>query len=299
MMAGETISVIGATGLIGRPVTRQLVRDGYRVRVLVRDPSEARRLLGVDADYLKGDVEDEISVERAVRGCRGVMIVLAARRRQDLDRIEHRGTAAVAKAAAAAGVGRLGYVSGSLVNEEYGEKIPEHRAKLGAEAAICASGVPFVLFRPSYFMDNLPRHIQGGAAVVLGRPQPLHMVAASDFAHMVSRAFQVSEAANGELYIQGPEAWSIGDALRLYCSLVQPGKRVVKVPLGVMRVVDGLFMGGRLRGSLELMGLLQRVGERGDPSEANRLLGAPTTTLREWCLRQAPAMSSPGKEPST
>jgi hypothetical protein len=29
--------------------------------------------------------------------------------------------------------------------------------------------------------------------------------------------------------------------------------------------------------------VMQRVGERGDPSEANEVLGAPTTSLRRWC----------------
>jgi hypothetical protein len=29
--------------------------------------------------------------------------------------------------------------------------------------------------------------------------------------------------------------------------------------------------------------VMQRVGERGDPSEANEVLGAPMTSLRRWC----------------
>ncbi len=166
------------------------------------------------------------------------------------------------------------------------EKIPEHRAKLAAEEAIRRSGLPYVFFRPTHFIDNLPRHLQGRWAVALGRSRPLHMVAAADFAHMVSRAFQVPYAANRDLFVHGPEAVTIAEALRLYCSLVAPDKRVVTVPLGLMRLLDRLFMGGKLRANLELMGLLQRVGERGDPTETNRLRGAPATTVREWCERQ-------------
>jgi len=37
-----------------------------------------------------------------------------------------------------------------------------------AEQAIEASGVPYTFFRPTYFIDNLPRHRQGGAVVLLG-----------------------------------------------------------------------------------------------------------------------------------
>ncbi|HEX2046470.1 MAG TPA: NAD(P)H-binding protein [Acidimicrobiales bacterium] len=186
------ILVIGGTGLVGQPVARQLVEDGFDVRLLVRDVPSARTRLGTGYDYAAGDVDDDVGVERALRGCDGVHLSVAARQRADVDRIEGEGGGRVARLAVKAGVGLLTYVSGSLVHEDYGDKIPEHRAKLGAEAAIRASGVPHVFLRPTYFVDNLPRHVQGNRAVVLGRPRPLHMVAAGDFARMVSRAFQGS-----------------------------------------------------------------------------------------------------------
>jgi hypothetical protein len=146
--------------------------------------------------------------------------------------------------------------------------------------------VPFTIFKPTYFMETLPRHIQGRLAIVLGsQPHPLHMVAAGDFARMVSRSFRTPEAANRHFFVYGPEAITIPGALRLYCSLVEPGKRVVSMPLGFMSVVDTLFMRRQLRSTLQLMRVMQRVGERGDPSEANEVLGAPTTTLRQWCER--------------
>lgn len=281
------ILVVGATGLVGRPVARQLADDGFDVRVLVRDIERARSLLGAGVDCAAGAVDDEDSLQRALRGCHGVHVSLAARRGEELDRVERDGTERVARRAADRGVTLLTYVTGSLVHVDYGEKIPEHRAKLGAEEAIEASGVPYVFFRPTYLIDNLPRHIQGGRAVALGRSPPLHMVAAADFAHMVSRAFLAPQAARRDLFVHGPEEVTIADALRLYCKLVEPDKRVVTVPLPLMRLADRLFLGGELRANLELMGVLQRVGERGDPAEANELLGAPTTTVRQWCEREA------------
>jgi hypothetical protein len=38
------------------------------------------------------------------------------------------------------------------------------RAKWSAEHAIAASGVPYTIFRPTYFMETLPRHIRGRTA---------------------------------------------------------------------------------------------------------------------------------------
>ena len=290
-MVAETILVAGGTGLIGRPVARQLRSDGYQVRLLVRDTQRARDRLGPDFEYVQGDVEDPAAVERAVAGCSGVHVSLGSPGTPAmLDAVEHRGTARLAAAAARHGVARFSYLTGSLVHEAYGPKLPEHQAKLQAEQAIRASGVPYTFFRPTYFIDNLPRHLQGTLAVVLGRRQPpLHMVAASDFAGIVSRAFRLPETANRDFFIWGPQAVTIPDALRRYCSLVEPGTRVVTVPLGIMSLADRLAMGGRLHANLQLMRLLQRLGERGDPSQAASILGAPTTTVDQWCRQHAGA----------
>jgi hypothetical protein len=109
----------------------------------------------------------------------------------------------------------------------------------------------------------------------------LHIVAAYDFARMVSRSFKTPEAANRHFFVHGPEAITIPDALRLYCSVVEPGKRVVSMPLWFMSIIDTLFMRRQLRSAIQLMRVMQRVGEQGDSSEADWVVGAPTT-LRQW-----------------
>ena len=86
---------------------------------------------------------------------------------------------------------------------DYGPKIAEHRAKLAAEQAIQGSGVPYTFFRPTYFTNTLPRHVQGRFVVTLGRqPQVLHPVCAEDFTAQVARAFATP---NRAFYIHGPQ----------------------------------------------------------------------------------------------
>jgi uncharacterized protein YbjT (DUF2867 family) len=282
----DTILVVGGTGEIGRPVAHRLLADGYSVRLLVRNVERARARLGPDFEYSVGNVDNPVMIERALEGCMGVHVSLRDGSDPDeLDRVEHRGTARVAELAAQQGVSRLTYLSGMLVAED--AEIPGDRAKYRAEQAIHQSGVPHTIFKPAYFMETLPRHVQGNLAIVLGKqPHLLHMVAAGDFARMVSLSFRIPEAANRHFFVHGPEAITIPDALRLYCSLVEPGKRVVTMPLAFMSVVDTLFTRGQLRSTIELMMVMQRVGERGDPSQANEVLGAPAMTLRQWCEKQ-------------
>jgi len=287
-MSQQTILVIGATGTVGAPVARQLREHGYHVRLLVRDPKRAAAQLGSGFEYIQGGVEDQEVVKQALRGCTGAHLSLqAGSSPKDIQRVEYLGAMRVVELAAKQHLSRLTYVSGMFVGAEAGSATLDAQAKRGVEQALHQSGMSFTIFRPTYFMDNLPKHLQGKRAMVLGKqPHPLHLVAASDFGRMVSRAFQEPEASNNTFYVQGPEALTLEEALRLYCSLLVPEAKVTTIPLWVMSVVDTLFLGKQMRRTLHIMQVLQHTGDLGDPSEANRILGAPTTTLRAWCEQQ-------------
>ena len=284
----ERILVLGATGLIGEPVAQKLLAEGHHVRLLVRDTERARRKLGDGFEYLEGSVTDSAAVDRAIAGIEGVHLSLGVEDPAQLEVVEHQGSATVAEAAARQDVERIAYLTGSLVREEYGPKIPEHRAKLAAEQAIVDSGVPYTFFRPTYFTNTLPRHVRGPMILALGRQRrTLHPVCAEDFAGQVARAFATPAAAGRDFYIHGPEELTLHQALGIYRRIVVPEKRLVTIPLPVMAAIDRVFMGGKLAPNLQIMRLLARLGERGDPVAANELLGAPTTTIEQWCRAQA------------
>ncbi len=291
------ILVIGATGLIGLPVARQLLADGHHIRLLVRDTGRARQRLGGGFEFVEGSVTDTEAVDRAVQGMNGVHVSLGVEDPAQMDAVEHRGTAAIAAAAARHELDRISYLTGSLVRADYGPKIAEHRFKLAAEQAIEGSGVPYTFFRPTYFTNTLPRHVQGRFVVMLGRQrQVLHPVCAEDFAAQVARAFATPDAANRDFYIQGPQALTLRSALGIYQQTVVPDRKLITIPVPVMAAIDRLFMGGKLAPNLQIMRLLARIGEHGDPGPANELLGAPTTTVQAWCDQQALSSSGNGQQ---
>jgi uncharacterized protein YbjT (DUF2867 family) len=282
-----TVLVVGGTGALGAPTAARLRDDGYRVRLLVRDPERSPRRSD-DAEYVTGDLENPDTLRSALSGCQAVHVsVRGGPTAEQFDRIEHHATARLAQLAAQAGANRLTYVSHSLAAPD--APAADLRAKFHAEEAIAASGVPYTIFRPTYFMDTLPRHLRGRRALVLGRqPHALHMVAAADFARLVSRCLAVPDAAGKRLDVHGPEAITIPDALRTYCHQLAPGTRVVAMPLWSMTLADRTILRRQLRGTLGLMRALQQQGERGDPRQTTQLLGPVGTTLTEWLQTQAP-----------
>ena len=281
-----TVLIIGGSGQLGAPVVRRLLEDGFRVRLLVRASSPAP---AEGPEKVLGDVDDIDSLRRAMTGCDAVHINLRGGPRDaDYERMEHRGTARVAEVAAASGNVRLSYLSHMLAAPD--SRSASLRAKSSAEHAIAASGVPYTIFRPTYFMETLPRHIRGQRATVLGRQRhSFHMLAAENFAALVSRALSTDRAMDQILTVYGPEAYTIPAALRIYCDWCAPGVTVVSRPLWLMTALDRTVLRGSLGDTIPLMRALQDLGERGDRSEAVRLLGPATTNLADWCSRRAAA----------
>jgi dihydroflavonol-4-reductase len=72
-----TTLVTGATGFVGSHVARQLVAAGESVRVLARASSRRQALDGVSVEWAEGDLRDEASLDRALRGVQRVYHVAA------------------------------------------------------------------------------------------------------------------------------------------------------------------------------------------------------------------------------
>jgi dihydroflavonol-4-reductase len=166
------VLVTGATGFIGANVVRALLARGEDVRVLVRPTSDQGNLAGLPVEVASGDLRDDGSVRRAVRGCRRVFHVAAdyrfwARDPRELYRSNVEGTVHVMDACLEAGVERVVYTSTvgtiglSALPDACDETTPlldgqltSHykRSKLEAEKAALAyvgRGLPLVVVNPS------------------------------------------------------------------------------------------------------------------------------------------------------
>lgn len=269
--------------MLGEPVARRLCTDGHHVRIFTRSLDKAQAKFGAEYEIVAGDVENQPSLDAAVRGCQAVHINLEGGLDPDLER---RGAENVARAASKAGIQHITYLSGTSVTKENcwyaGTK-----AKFEAEAAIRTSGVPYTIFQATFFMESLPRFVRGTRASIVGtQPHPWHWVAADDYARMVSKAYVTPGAVNTTLHIFGPQLWTTRQALQTYCSLAQPYARVGTVPFWMVSIIAALSRDKTLQAVLPFFRYSEKVAEEGDPADANALLGAPATTLEQWCKLQ-------------
>ncbi len=68
-MTGSLKLVIGASGFLGSHVTRRLVAQGHRVRVMLRRTSSTRGIDDLDVERRHGDLHDDAALRSAMAGC--------------------------------------------------------------------------------------------------------------------------------------------------------------------------------------------------------------------------------------
>jgi NADH dehydrogenase len=183
------ILVTGAGGFIGVRLVHRLLAEGHDVVALVRAPKGELRLPRPRLQVVRGDMTDAASLDRAVQGCEVVVHLANATAITDWAKaraINVEGTRLLLDACKRAGVKRMVFTSTlSALRERRG---PYGQTKLEAEALVRASGMPFVILRPSLvygahgigLVANLAAYLRGLPVVpVIGDGQieldPIHL----------------------------------------------------------------------------------------------------------------------------
>src|SRR5262245_6993708 len=150
--AGRTILVTGATGRQGGAVIRKLLPKGWGLRALSRRPEStaARELVRQGVEVVRGDLEDPVSLEAAVRGTYGVYSV------QDFWSIGARREVQQGKnlADAARKTRVEHFVYSSVGGAERNSGIDHWESKWEIEQHIRRLGLPATILRPVAFMEN-------------------------------------------------------------------------------------------------------------------------------------------------
>jgi len=139
------VLVTGATGFVGRHLVDEILRAGYAVRALVRNPDDAYLLSAQGVELFRGDITD---VDSLLEACREVEAVFhlagiqRQRKKQTFARVNVGGTLNVLSAAQEGDVKRfihltpLGHAKNALA-----------QSKAEATRLVETSGLPYTIFR--------------------------------------------------------------------------------------------------------------------------------------------------------
>jgi len=287
------ILVAGATGLVGGMITRTLLEQGRRVRILVRPGSNYQAFVDAGAESTLGDLKDPASLEAACRGADVVITTASAGERGGADTpqtVDSEGTRHLIEAARNAGVKQFVFVSALAASADH--PAPLLRAKAEAETALRQSGLTYTILAANGIMDvwmplvvGYPLSIERPVTLVSEGRRRHTFVAARDVAAFAVAVVDHPAASNRRVTIGGPEALSWRDVVAAYeralrrpvaTRWIAPGELLPDLPPvpGLTELVSGLLAG------------LETYDSPLDMAEASSTFGVTLTTLDQFVAGQ-------------
>ena len=146
----KTISVFGASGRQGQSQVKQLLQCGYRTRAISRSLGIFQGSVFAGVEVTPADYSDARTLELACKGADAIFFQPPQAERPDRV-LEFAGN--VAAAAKNSGVGRIVHNSTMWAPDAPCGQ-PMYDLVLAIEDIIASAGIPYVILRPTVFMDN-------------------------------------------------------------------------------------------------------------------------------------------------
>ena len=238
-VAARTILVAGSTGHLGQALVEVGLARGHRIRAVARRREPLERFRAHERFEL---VEAEVTEPASLKGiCDGAEIVMTAlgvtrqRGRTSFRDVDYQANVNLLEEAKRAGVGKFVFTSGFGVEENLDN--PMYRAKKDFETALIASGLPYVIVRPSGFFSDMMMIFdmaRQGRVYLLGpgtgRLNPIHLTDLAEYYYL-----HVDDR-NALLEVGGPESYSFNEIAAMAFTALGRPVSVARVPLAALRI---------------------------------------------------------------
>ena len=294
------VLVTGGSGFVGGHVVHALRQADRPVRCLVRARRKAARLEALGCELIEGDMTDGASLRRALDGIDVVVHLVAIRqgKPEQFRQIMVGGTRDLLELAKEGGVKRFVHMSALGTSQESKDLVPYYGAKWQQEQDVQGSGIPYVIFRPSFVFGRdggiLPtfRKLAKLAPVtpIIGSgAQRIQPIWADDVAAYFDKAIDLEAATNRTFELGGPDvaSWNeFWERLKRTLGMRRPS---MHVPVGLMKV--NALVTERLPGNIPLTRDLLKMLEHGDNvvsnDDAMQVFQLPLVSLDEQLRRAA------------
>jgi uncharacterized protein YbjT (DUF2867 family) len=276
----KTILITGVTGHQGGAVARALQDKGFHLRGLTRKPesAQATALARHGVDIVKGDLDDEATLHRALAGAWGVFGVQNAQE-AGVEREEAQGKR-LATLAREAGVEH--YVYTSVGSADKRTAVPHFDSKWRIEETVRGLRFPsHVILRPVFFMENLlaPYSLQGSTlAVALGPGTKLQMIAVGDIGWFGARAFTDAAALSGREIDLAGDVRTMPEAAEILTEALGRPIAFAQTPIEQVRQYS--------KDTALMLEWFERVGYSADIAGLEREFGRALTKLPDWARGQ-------------
>lgn len=245
----KLVTIFGGSGFVGRYIARRLAKEGWRIRVAVRNPNEALFLkpYGVVGQVVPilCNIRNDDSVRDATRGADVVVNcvgVLAETGKNTFEAVQTEGAERIARIAAEEGVARMVQLSAIGADAESGSEYG--RTKAAGEEAVLRHMPDAMILRPSIIFgpeDDFFNRFAGMATMgpvvpVVGARTRFQPVYVDDVAAAAAKGV-FGEAPGGIYELGGPDVNTFRELMQQMLGYIHRRRLVLGMPFWAGRVV--------------------------------------------------------------
>ena len=253
----QLVTIFGGSGFVGRYIARRMAKEGWRVRVAVRNVNEAMfvRTYGVvgQVEPVFCNIRDDASVAAVTEGadavvnCVGVLDEIG---KNTFSAVQSEGAARIARIAAAHGVARMVHISAIGANAEAASEYA--RSKAAGEAGVLEHMPGAMILRPSiifgaedqFFNRFAGMSRMGPVLPVIGADTRFQPVYVDDVAAAAVKGV-LGEVEGGLYELGGPDEHSFRELMQVMLGVVRRRRLIVNTPFWVARLIATGFGIGR------------------------------------------------------
>lgn len=245
-MKSSTLLIAGASGYLGTAVTKAALKQGFRVKAIVRDKTRfEQKLSGVDRQNLATLEIDILDPEQVSGVCKDIDFIFSSlgitrQRGFSYDEVDFGGNYNLLLDAQKHNVKKFIYTS--VLNPHIFKKNAMVKAKEKFVRALQDSSIDHCILRPTGFFSDIAAVFQmavQGTVYIPGngesRINPIH---GDDLAQAVLQSFEQTAA---EVNIGGPQVFTQNEIAKLAFEVLDKKPRIVHIPAWAARVFAFIF----------------------------------------------------------
>lgn len=276
------IAITGASGQLGQRVIDALLAKvpASQLIATARTPEKIQALAGKGIEIRQADYERPETLATAFAGVDALLLISASEIGKRAAQHE-----AVIAAAKAAGVKLLVYTSLLHADTSPLSLAEEHRQ---SEAAIKASGIPYVILRNGWYVENhlasLPVALQHGAFLGSAGEGRISGATRDDLAEAAAIVLTSETDHTGRTYeLAGDEGYTLAELAAEVAR--QSGKAIAYQDMPESAYKDVLLGAGLPEPVAQMIASSDKLASEGalydDSHELSKLIGRPTITLKD------------------
>ena len=249
----KLVTIYGGSGFVGRYIARRMAKEGWRVRVAVRDPNRA---IFVKPYGVVGQVEpvfcnirDDASVAAVMQGADAVVNcvgILAPRGKNTFDAVQAEAPGRIARIAASHGITRMVHVS--AIGAHKGSQSVYARTKAEGEEAVLTHMPNAMILRPSivfgpedqFFNRFASMSRLGPILPVVGAETKFQPVYVDDVARAAVMGL-LGQAEGGIYELGGPDVNTFRELMGEMLQVIRRRRLVVNIPFWIARIMGAVF----------------------------------------------------------